>query len=69
MEGITIPEALKKLADLGADVVGLNCHAGPATIIPLLKSVKEIVKNTPVSGIPVPYRTCDKEPGFFSLSN
>ncbi len=68
MEGTPIPEALKKLSDLGADVVGLNCHAGPPTMLPILKSAKEIVK-TPLAGVPVPYRTNEKEPCFFSLTN
>ncbi len=37
-EGWTAAEACKRLEDAGADVVGLNCHRGPATMLPLLET-------------------------------
>ena len=43
-EGIPITEAMQKLEAAGADVVGLNCARGPATMIPTLKSIREAVK-------------------------
>ena len=36
-ENWTVTEACKRLADAGADVVGLNCIRGPATMMPLLR--------------------------------
>src|SRR6188472_3272786 len=35
-EGISPAEACRQLEDAGADVVGLNCGRGPATMLPLL---------------------------------
>ncbi len=62
------PEAAKRIADLGADVVGLNCIRGPATIMPALRAVCEAV-DIHVAALPVPYRTTAAEPTFQSLSD
>jgi hypothetical protein len=56
----------KRIADAGADVVGLNCIRGPATMMPLLRQVREAVK-IHVAALPVPYRTSENEPSFQSL--
>ena len=42
-EPVPIPEACKRLQEAGADVVGINCFAGPDTIIPMIKKVKGVV--------------------------
>ena len=65
-EGWTPAEACRRLADAGADVVGLNCIRGPATMLPLLRDVVDAV-DVPVAALPVPYRTHDREPTFQSL--
>jgi betaine-homocysteine S-methyltransferase len=65
-EGWTAAEACQRLADAGADVVGLNCSRGPRTMLPLLKEVRAAVPGY-VAGLPVPYRTHDAEPTFQSL--
>jgi betaine-homocysteine S-methyltransferase len=36
-EDWTVADACQRLADAGADVVGLNCIRGPATMMPLLR--------------------------------
>jgi betaine-homocysteine S-methyltransferase len=61
-----VAEACKRLADAGADVVGLNCIRGPATMMPLLRAVRAAVR-TPVAALPVPFRTSAREPSFQSL--
>ena len=61
-----VAEVCKQLADAGADVVGLNCIRGPATMLPLLRDIRAAVK-TPMAALPVPYRTHDTEPTFQSL--
>ena len=66
-EGLSIPEACRRLADAGADVVGLNCIRGPATMLPLLQGIVEAV-DVPVAALPVPYRTSADQPTFQSLS-
>ena len=65
-EDWTVADACKRLADAGADVVGLNCIRGPATMLPLLREIRARVK-THMAALPVPFRTNEKEPSFQSL--
>jgi methionine synthase I (cobalamin-dependent) len=65
-ENWTVVESCARLADGGADVVGLNCIRGPATMLPLLKQIREAV-DTHVAALPVPYRTTDDQPTFQTL--
>ena len=65
-EGWPPAEACRRLADAGADVVGLNCIRGPQTMLPLLRAVREAV-DVPVAALPVPYRTHPAEPTFQAL--
>lgn len=66
-EGVDIVEACARLASEGADVVGLNCMRGPATMLPLIREIRERV-GTPVAALPVPYRTTTAQPTFTSLT-
>jgi betaine-homocysteine S-methyltransferase len=65
-EGWTLGDAFRRLEDAGADVVGLNCMRGPATMLPLLTEIREAV-SCHVAALPVPYRTHEHEPTFQSL--
>jgi betaine-homocysteine S-methyltransferase len=65
-DGHTPAEACQRLEAAGADVVGLNCHRGPRTMLPLLKQIRAAVK-CHVAGLPVPYRTHPGQPSFMSL--
>lgn len=65
-ENWSVGDACQRLADAGADVVGLNCIRGPATMLPLLAEIRAKVK-THMAALPVPYRTSDSEPSFQSL--
>ncbi len=67
-EGWSAAETCRRLEAAGADVVGLNCHRGPATMMPLLKSIRKAVR-CHVAALPVPYRTTRKQPSFMSLSD
>jgi betaine-homocysteine S-methyltransferase len=62
----SVADACKRLADAGADVVGLNCIRGPATMMPLLREVRAAV-GIHVAALPVPFRTTEQEPSFQSL--
>jgi betaine-homocysteine S-methyltransferase len=66
MDGYELDEACKRVEDAGADVVGLNCSRGPATMLPILERVRAAV-SCPVAAQPVPYRTTPEEPTFVSL--
>ena len=67
-EGWSVGEAARRLEAAGADVVGLNCSRGPATMLPLLREVRSAVR-CHVGALPVPYRTTPAEPTFQSLSD
>jgi betaine-homocysteine S-methyltransferase len=67
-EGWSPAETCKRLADAGADVVGVNCIRGPRTMLPLLGAIREAV-DCHVAALPVPYRTTDAEPSFQSLTD
>ena len=53
---VAFDEACRQIADAGADVVGLNCSRGPATMLPILERVRDAV-DVHVAAQPVPYRT------------
>ena len=67
-DGWTPEEACKRLADAGADVVGLNCIRGPRTLLPALEAIVREV-DAPVAALPVPYRTREEEPTFQALTD
>lgn len=68
MDGIGIVETCQRLEQCGADVVGLNCFRGPATMMPWLRQIRGAV-SCHVGALPVPYRTTEAEPTFFNLSD
>lgn len=65
-DGTSLPDACRRLAGAGADVVGLNCSRGPATMLPLLEPIVAAV-DVPVAALPVPYRTRPDQPTFQTL--
>jgi len=67
-DGYTPEDACKILEDNGADVVGLNCFRGPKMTMKLLNKIREKVA-CHVAGLPVPYRTTEKEPGFLNQTD
>ena len=62
-EGWSLGEACKRLEDAGADVVGLNCIRGPATMLPLLDEIRAAVDGH-VAALPgpVPHHTTSSRP-------
>jgi betaine-homocysteine S-methyltransferase len=67
-EGWPADEACRRIADAGADVVGLNCIRGPRTMLPWLEAIRVAVDGH-VAALPVPYRTSEAEPTFQSLTD
>ena len=65
-DGVSIVDTCKELEQRGADVVGLNCFRGPATMMPYLKEIRKAVK-CHVAALPINYRTTDEHPTFFNL--
>ncbi len=66
LDGYSPASAAMVLAADGAEVVGLNCFRGPATIMPLIKEIRESV-SCHIAALPVPYRTTNDHPTFFTL--
>ena len=64
----SIGAACRRLEDLGADVVGLNCNRGPATMMPLLAEIRTAV-GCQVAGLPAPYRTTPASPSFHNFTD
>ena len=67
-DDVDVISACQRLADHGADVVGLNCQRGPDTLLPILQRVRKAI-SCHVAGLPVPYRTTADEPTFQSLTD
>jgi betaine-homocysteine S-methyltransferase len=67
-DGYGYLDAVKRVADAGAQVVGLNCSRGPATKLPMLEQIRAAV-DIPIAAQPVPYRTDAQTPAFESLQS
>jgi betaine-homocysteine S-methyltransferase len=65
-DGVSVVEAMKRLENAGADVVGLNCQRGPETLMPIIRRVRQAV-SCHVAALPVPFRTTEAEPTFQTL--
>lgn len=69
-EGDTPAECAKRLADAGADVVGVNCLNGPEQQLPIAIQMKAAVSGAvPIACQPVAYRTTDGQPDFTAMLN
>jgi len=65
-DGYGVAESMRRLEQAGADVVGVNCARGPATTLPLLRTIRDAV-SCEVAALPVPYRTTAEQPTMQSL--
>jgi betaine-homocysteine S-methyltransferase len=65
-DGYPWEEACRILEQEGAQIVGLNCARGPATMLGLLTQIREAV-DCRVAAQPVPYRTTTAQPIFQDL--
>jgi betaine-homocysteine S-methyltransferase len=67
-DGLSPVEVCQRLEAAGAQVVGINCHRGPATIMPMMRQIRQAV-SCHVAALPVPYRTTPAQPSFMSLTD
>jgi betaine-homocysteine S-methyltransferase len=67
-DGLSPVQVCQQLEQAGADVVGINCHRGPATIMPMMRQIRQAVR-CEVAALPVPYRTTPAQPSFISLTD
>jgi betaine-homocysteine S-methyltransferase len=68
LDGTTVADAAQALEQGGADVVGMNCFRGPATMLGHVAEIRKRV-SCQVAALPVPYRTTEAHPTFFSLTD
>lgn len=67
-DGVGVVETAQRLEQAGADVIGMNCFRGPATLMPYVLQIREAV-SCHVAALPIPFRTTSDEPTFFNLSD
>ncbi len=67
-EGDAPAECAKRLADAGADIVGVNCLNGPEQQLPIAVAMREAV-DVRVACQPVAYRTTAEMPDFTAWPN
>ena len=67
-EGDTPGECAKRLADAGADIVGVNCLNGPEQQLPIALEMRSATGGF-VAAQPVAYRTTADEPDFTESPN
>lgn len=65
IDGINIVEACKRIHDLGADVVGLNCAIGPFEMLRKLQDIRKALPHANLAALPVPYNLKNKN--FFQV--
>ena len=64
-EGDAPGDCAKRLADAGADIVGVNCLNAPAQQLPIaVEMVRAVGDAVPVAAQPVAYSTTDERPDF-----
>ena len=67
-DGVSIVDTCKELEQRGANVVGMNCHRGPNTMMPYLKEIRKAIR-CHMAALPITFRTNDKNPTFFNLED
>jgi betaine-homocysteine S-methyltransferase len=64
-EGASPAECAKRLAEAGADIVGVNCLNAPDQQLPIAREmVRAVGGSVPVASQPVAYATTDDRPDF-----
>ena len=65
-DGYSFADACQVLDEHGTEIVGLNCSRGPATMLPVVREIREKVSCF-VAAQPVAYRTTPQQPAFQAL--
>lgn len=66
LEGVSPAECARRLADAGADIVGVNCLRGPKHTLPIAAEMRQAV-SCYVATQPTAYRAPDETPDFTAL--
>ena len=63
LDGVDLETAFKRLADDGAEILGINCFRDPPRMLPLARRLRDSVSGF-VATQPVAYRCTDEKPYF-----
>ena len=66
-DGVPVSEACRKLLDMGATLVGVNCSLGPSTMISVVEQICQKVPPEKVCALPVTFRTTEEAPAWHLL--
>jgi betaine-homocysteine S-methyltransferase len=67
-EGHTPGECARRLADAGAEIVGLNCLRSPEHMLPVMEEMRDAVSDVYLAAQPVAYHGPGHQPNFVSLA-
>src|SRR5215211_3445503 len=66
-EGHSTGECARRLADAGADIVGVNCLRSPDHTLPIMEEMRDAVSDVHLAAQPVAYHAPEHQPNFTSL--
>jgi len=66
-DGVPVDEACRKILDMGATLVGVNCIQGPLTMLSIVEQICQKVPPEKVCALPVTFRTTEEVPAWCLL--
>jgi betaine-homocysteine S-methyltransferase len=66
-EGLSPGECVRRLADAGVDIVGVNCLRSPEHTLPIMEEMRDAVSDVYLATQPVAYHGPGHQPNFTSL--
>jgi betaine-homocysteine S-methyltransferase len=66
-EGHTPGECVKRLAEAGVEIVGVNCLRAPEHTLPIMEEMRDAVSDVYLAAQPVAFHGHDHQPNFVSL--
>ena len=66
-EGYTPGECVRRLADAGVEIVGVNCLRSPEYTLPIMREMRDAVSDVYLAAQPVAFHAHAHQPNFVSL--
>ena len=68
-DGVPVVEACRRLVEMGAEIVGVNCLWGPGTMMDMVEEIIKVVPPEKVAALPIAYRTTKEEPTWIQFTD
>ena len=68
-DGVPVVEACRRLVEMGAEIVGVNCLWGPGTMLDMVEEIIKVVPPEKVAALPIAYRTTKEEPTWVQFTD